>query len=250
MVNYNNKKYYIDVLEAKPTDKICLIDTDCEVDFAPPLDYEEPTPDFSNASASAPAASAAPSLFGRPPAKEKEAPPPEPEAPKFAAFGGAARRLVCAPTCHAHTPRGSSIQRPHLYSPSPLGGCCPHPHTHTHTHTQRLTRQLAHLKQGWTFSWGGAQDGKAAVAGSSLSAAGSGSSAVASSSSSGGGGGGGEAKEGEVAGKMVFGGTAAARKPGEPLVKKLVKKKKEKKEEDKPPEPKFIPFQGSGNKLK
>jgi hypothetical protein len=39
--------------------------------------------------------------------------------------------------------------------------------------------------------------------------------------------------------------------PGDPLVKKLVKKKKEKKEEaDASTEPKFLPFQGSANKLK
>jgi ubiquitin fusion degradation protein 1 len=95
------------VMDAKPTDKICLIDTDCEVDFAPPLDYEEPPPDFGNGastSASATASSAIPSLFGRPPAKEKEAPPPEPEAPKFAAFGGSARRLVRARTARSAPP--------------------------------------------------------------------------------------------------------------------------------------------------
>lgn len=34
--------FYIDVLETKPSAAICIIDTDCEVDFAPPLDYEEP----------------------------------------------------------------------------------------------------------------------------------------------------------------------------------------------------------------
>ena len=42
MVNYNNKRYYIDVVEAKPGRAISIIDTDCEVDFAPPLDYVEP----------------------------------------------------------------------------------------------------------------------------------------------------------------------------------------------------------------
>lgn len=42
MVPYNNKKYYIDIVEAKPTSAISIIETDCEVDFAPPLDYKEP----------------------------------------------------------------------------------------------------------------------------------------------------------------------------------------------------------------
>lgn len=42
MVAYNNKKYYIDIIEAKPSNAISIIETDCEVDFAPPLDYKEP----------------------------------------------------------------------------------------------------------------------------------------------------------------------------------------------------------------
>ncbi|XP_058755672.1 uncharacterized protein LOC131628881 [Vicia villosa] len=42
MIPYNNKKYYIDVVEAKPSAAISIIETDCEVDFAPPLDYKEP----------------------------------------------------------------------------------------------------------------------------------------------------------------------------------------------------------------
>lgn len=42
MVAYNNKKYYIDIVEAKPSPAVSIIETDCEVDFAPPLDYKEP----------------------------------------------------------------------------------------------------------------------------------------------------------------------------------------------------------------
>lgn len=42
MVAYNNKKYYIDIIESKPSNAISIIETDCEVDFAPPLDYKEP----------------------------------------------------------------------------------------------------------------------------------------------------------------------------------------------------------------
>lgn len=42
MVPYNNKKYYIDIVETKPSSAISIIETDCEVDFAPPLDYKEP----------------------------------------------------------------------------------------------------------------------------------------------------------------------------------------------------------------
>lgn len=42
MFPYNNKKYLIDIVEAKPSNGISIIETDCEVDFAPPLDYKEP----------------------------------------------------------------------------------------------------------------------------------------------------------------------------------------------------------------
>lgn len=42
MVAYNNRKYYIDIIESKPSSAITIIETDCEVDFAPPLDYKEP----------------------------------------------------------------------------------------------------------------------------------------------------------------------------------------------------------------
>lgn len=42
MVPYNNTKYFIDIVEAKPSNGVSIIETDCEVDFAPPLDYKEP----------------------------------------------------------------------------------------------------------------------------------------------------------------------------------------------------------------
>ena len=42
MVPYNSKKYYIDIVETKPSSAMSIIETDCEVDFAPPLDYKEP----------------------------------------------------------------------------------------------------------------------------------------------------------------------------------------------------------------
>uniref|UniRef100_A0A2N9HHA4 Ubiquitin fusion degradation protein n=1 Tax=Fagus sylvatica TaxID=28930 RepID=A0A2N9HHA4_FAGSY len=42
MINHNSKKFYIDIIETKPSTAINIIDTDCEVEFAPPLDYKEP----------------------------------------------------------------------------------------------------------------------------------------------------------------------------------------------------------------
>ncbi len=69
LINYNNKRYFIDIFETKPQRAVtiieararaaaamqgaesmcadvthCLTQTDCEVDFAPPLDYVEPQP--------------------------------------------------------------------------------------------------------------------------------------------------------------------------------------------------------------
>ncbi|KAL7112237.1 hypothetical protein ACP275_05G139700 [Erythranthe tilingii] len=44
-IKYNRVDFYFDVLEVNPGDVITLIDTDCEVEFAPPLDYVEPQPD-------------------------------------------------------------------------------------------------------------------------------------------------------------------------------------------------------------
>jgi ubiquitin fusion degradation protein 1 len=41
-IHYNNKSYFIDIIEAKPANAISVIETDCNVDFAPPLDYKEP----------------------------------------------------------------------------------------------------------------------------------------------------------------------------------------------------------------
>nr|KAJ0203383.1 hypothetical protein LSAT_V11C500273510 [Lactuca sativa] len=36
IVGYNNKKYYIDIIESKPSNPITIIETDCG------LDYKEP----------------------------------------------------------------------------------------------------------------------------------------------------------------------------------------------------------------
>ncbi|KAF5176256.1 Ubiquitin fusion degradation protein 1-like protein [Thalictrum thalictroides] len=75
VVPYNNKKYNIDIIETKPFNAVSIIETDCEVDFAPPLDYIEPAKP-----------AAAPSA---PLSKE----PTEEEANKFVSFTGVGRRL-------------------------------------------------------------------------------------------------------------------------------------------------------------
>ncbi|KAK8593992.1 hypothetical protein V6N12_046063 [Hibiscus sabdariffa] len=47
MISHGSRVFYINIVETKPADAVSLIDTDCEVDFDSPLDYEEtanPTP--------------------------------------------------------------------------------------------------------------------------------------------------------------------------------------------------------------
>uniref|UniRef100_A0A7N0T1P6 Ubiquitin fusion degradaton protein n=1 Tax=Kalanchoe fedtschenkoi TaxID=63787 RepID=A0A7N0T1P6_KALFE len=78
MVAYNNKKYYIDIVETKPAHAISIIETDCEVDFAPPLDYKEPE------------RPPAPVPTSKAPTQVEE---PLMEEPKFNAFTGVGRRL-------------------------------------------------------------------------------------------------------------------------------------------------------------
>ncbi|KAI8533086.1 hypothetical protein RHMOL_Rhmol11G0268800 [Rhododendron molle] len=94
MVAYNNKKYYIDIIETKPSNAISIIETDCEVDFAPPLDYKEPERPV----ATVPSGKAL-VAGGEVPA--------EPE-PKFNPFTGAGRRLDGKPLKYQPPPVSSS----------------------------------------------------------------------------------------------------------------------------------------------
>ncbi|KAM3291803.1 ubiquitin recognition factor in ER-associated degradation protein 1 isoform X2 [Capsicum chacoense] len=125
MVSYNNKKYYIDIVEGwpwlsgqarsgpplpdtygvgmnrvvpivetKPYNGICIIEIDCEVDFAPPLDYKEPERD-------------APSRPSKAPAEVQEV-ATEVE-PKFNPFTGGARRLDGKSLKQQPPPSSSSV---------------------------------------------------------------------------------------------------------------------------------------------
>ncbi|KAE9616597.1 hypothetical protein Lal_00034367 [Lupinus albus] len=79
MIAYNNKKYYINVVETKPWPAISIIETDCEVDFVQPLDYKEPEKQLPLTS----------SNKNKPPEVEEAAP----KTPAFIPFTGSARRL-------------------------------------------------------------------------------------------------------------------------------------------------------------
>ncbi|XP_010431554.1 PREDICTED: ubiquitin fusion degradation protein 1 homolog, partial [Camelina sativa] len=94
MVPYNNKKYFIDIVETKPANGISIIETDCEVDFATPLDYKEPERHTAPAAAKGPA--------------KAEEVVDEPE-PKFNPFTGSGRRLDGRPL--AYEPPPASIPK-------------------------------------------------------------------------------------------------------------------------------------------
>merc|ERR1719198_203397 len=42
VIDYNSKKYEIEIIECKPANAISIIEADVNVDFAPPKDYKEP----------------------------------------------------------------------------------------------------------------------------------------------------------------------------------------------------------------
>eukprot|EP00232_Nephroselmis_pyriformis_P014178 CAMPEP_0182884826 /NCGR_PEP_ID=MMETSP0034_2-20130328/19236_1 /TAXON_ID=156128 /ORGANISM="Nephroselmis pyriformis, Strain CCMP717" /LENGTH=260 /DNA_ID=CAMNT_0025018057 /DNA_START=207 /DNA_END=985 /DNA_ORIENTATION=+ len=88
LVAYNGKRFYIDIIEAKPGNAISIVETDCEVDFAPPLDYVEPvyTP-------AAPPMAAAPAGGAGAGAGVAEAEEEVLEEPKFLPFRGSGNRL-------------------------------------------------------------------------------------------------------------------------------------------------------------
>jgi len=91
MVAYNNKKYYIDIIEAKPASAITIIETDCEVDFAPPLDYKEPE-----------RVPTVPSTAANTAASQEES--KDVEETKFTPFTGVGRRLDGKPLKHSVVP--------------------------------------------------------------------------------------------------------------------------------------------------
>ena len=41
-IPYNNKNYYLELMDVKPQDAACIIETDCNVDFDTPVGYVEP----------------------------------------------------------------------------------------------------------------------------------------------------------------------------------------------------------------
>ncbi|KAL5709563.1 Ubiquitin recognition factor in ER-associated degradation protein 1 [Ranunculus cassubicifolius] len=101
---YNNKKYYVDIIEAKPSNAVSIIETDCEVDFAPPLDYVEP---------------AKPEAAPAPPVKAPSEEEAAKEDSKLVPFKGVARRLDGKP-CTLEEPTSSPVLK--SQQPEPANG--------------------------------------------------------------------------------------------------------------------------------
>ena len=101
VINYNNKKFEIEIVETKPADAISIIEADIEVDFAPPKDYVEPAKP-----APAPASSSSqPAVQASgPPESGPAAPEPTPTQPEL--FGGAGYRLDGKPVKSGPPVRG------------------------------------------------------------------------------------------------------------------------------------------------
>jgi len=106
LVHYNNKNYFIDIVEAKPQEAVSIVETDCEVDFAPPLDYVEPEPE--PLVPTAPVARAQDKGKGAAAAEEEQEKAAAAAANTFMAFSGSGKRLdgkEVSPTAPVPIPR-------------------------------------------------------------------------------------------------------------------------------------------------
>lgn len=98
-LDYNNKIYEIEIIEAKPANSVSIIEADVNVDFAPPKDYKEPDP------VPPPAARASTQI-----AQEEEESEEE-EQPKSTVFAGQGQR-VDGKAIKAQSPAGGPAPPP------------------------------------------------------------------------------------------------------------------------------------------
>jgi ubiquitin fusion degradation protein 1 len=83
VIRHASKQYALDIMEVKPGDAMTIIETDVNVDFAPPLDHEEGLAGASAAAQKAEQQAAATAAAAPPPVEEMED-----DGDQFAAFGG------------------------------------------------------------------------------------------------------------------------------------------------------------------
>lgn len=95
-INYCDKNYFIDIMELQPANAVSIIETDMEVDFAPPADYVEPERQPAAGGQAGTAATAGA------PGSAADAAPDDAENAGFAAFSGQGQSLAGAqPTVRA-----------------------------------------------------------------------------------------------------------------------------------------------------
>lgn len=99
-IGHESKRYYIDIVETKPADAISIVDIDCNVDFAPALDYKEH-------------ASPLPISFGL---KKKGKKEEETQKFKFKPFTGLGKKLNAEPCCATY--------QPNIYGNREVGSIC------------------------------------------------------------------------------------------------------------------------------
>jgi len=104
VIDYNERKYEIEIVECKPAKAISIIEADVNVDFAPPKDYQEPPPPSA-------AADIAGASFAT---KVEDAEAAAPEEPASKLFGGSGQRVDGKPI---RTPLSSPALGP---SPPPM----------------------------------------------------------------------------------------------------------------------------------
>lgn len=92
VIEYNGKNYEIDVLEVKPDHAASVIETDVNVDFAPPKDYQEPDYKAEAAAKAMAEAEAARASAASAASTSVAAAEEAPTEPQFFAFGGAPTR--------------------------------------------------------------------------------------------------------------------------------------------------------------
>ncbi|WOG89156.1 hypothetical protein DCAR_0208392 [Daucus carota subsp. sativus] len=124
MVAYNNKKFYIDIVETKPSSAISIIETDCEVDFAPPLDYKEPEKPLKA------------SISKKRPPEDQAEEETDNKVPKFNAFTGSSRRLDGKPSTEPIVAASSSLLKHH--QPEAKSNNVPSPSNSSRKHCGKL----------------------------------------------------------------------------------------------------------------
>jgi len=110
VINYNNRNYYMTVLETKPSDAISILETDISVDFAPPLDYKEPVRPEPSSTPAMNIPGSTQSQRGNPQEEEEDE---DSSKPKFVAFAGSGARLDGKPSpspSPSPSPYGSYIK--------------------------------------------------------------------------------------------------------------------------------------------